>query len=789
MTYPFLRQFPEWRIETRAMSEKPDPEQQPTLRWVKDNKVCDLHIPDMNADQFLAYTGLSLSLEHGPFVLSKRISRLIRPFRYFAFFKPNELTIDHSPDLEPTVWDGAGLISSRVVDQIIDTLDQSHPLYELHKREIAHCKRFEITILHDGGQEKGHVILDDSLAVDFLFPADSAKPEVALTDKIFVGLQPVHSDEQMRLDVQSLVNLHPFFRNEHLAAWLHQESELFLNCIRAGEFDILLSRLGRFVGEQDFTQFRSWWLAEYLLSGGSLLWFNGTIQAMGRQHLNRLLSSEKKLRFPIPGGRFYIMPDTVGDRILDPGYAELDPDRATVWVSAAEWNEIAEILGGADGDDGCWVFPFTDYDGQKQLLIWRSPNQLGEYILRKPSPDSHPIQWRTAHDTICWPRMDSRQLPPRIDTVKHQYGELEKFPFPPTKTYTIACMAPAIEQAKKNRGALGAYCNMLLLTKAVYGRLPNQLPARLEDVIDGSVKSFRDLTPVLAWVNAAASAIVRQGKRIPAPLRHRIEPSLPNDDQQTVRFTDNHWIDSLITVAQSHIDMYQANLDALATQAQPPEDVFRAGGAWRKQGAALRHVYATGIHGRTPHPDIVTTCLQMLTTWGENAPFVMLGAAAEAIGDSRLSDAVLWQKETAPLMIAALRKVGLIGEPLWTTKGGAAVYYDEPAATAVPVQINGVWFNWLRSKGQPLTDMSDVPAQTRTWAKEHIASLATAAFDNLKLHMHITDTDRVVAYTEHGNLFGYVQTGHELNAIRASSWQIIQARATDGNVAAVLVPA
>ena len=58
MVYPFLQPFPEWRIETRAISEPCNADQQPTLRWVKDDKVCDLFIPGMDANQFLAYTGL-----------------------------------------------------------------------------------------------------------------------------------------------------------------------------------------------------------------------------------------------------------------------------------------------------------------------------------------------------------------------------------------------------------------------------------------------------------------------------------------------------------------------------------------------------------------------------------------------------------------------------------------------------------------------------------------------------------------------------------------------------------
>ena len=117
---------------------------------------------------------------------------------------------------------------------------------------MLHTNRFEVTTLHAGGQDKGHVIVVDDLAVDFMFPAGSAKQELALVGpsassgrapRIFVGLQPIHSEDQMCLDIQSLINLHPFFQPEHLLAWAQMESELFLSGIRNGRLEKVLNRL------------------------------------------------------------------------------------------------------------------------------------------------------------------------------------------------------------------------------------------------------------------------------------------------------------------------------------------------------------------------------------------------------------------------------------------------------------------------------------------------------------------------------------------------------------------
>jgi hypothetical protein len=62
-------------------------------------------------------------------------------------------------------------------------------------------------------------------------------------------------------------------------------------------------------------------------------------------------------------------------------------------------------------------------------------------------------------------------------------------------------------------------------------------------------------------------------------------------------------------------------------------------------------------------------------------------------------------------------------------------------------------------------------------------------FRGLLLTTEVTDGDRVVTRTPHGNLFGYVQKDHELAAIRHDQWCIAWAHAIDGNVMALLEPA
>ena len=53
----------------------------------------------------------------------------------------------------------------------------------------------------------------------------------------------------------------------------------------------------------------------------------------------------------------------------------------------------------------------------------------------------------------------------------------------------------------------------------------------------------------------------------------------------------------------------------------------------------------------------------------------------------------------AQQMLAALRTIGLLGEPVWTSAGAVLFFADTPCPkrAGVPVSLNGVWFNFLRA--------------------------------------------------------------------------------------------
>lgn len=840
MAYPFLPAAWQWQIRSRPMTvqahvealRQDDDQALPTLRWVKDGQVMDLSVPGMDARGFWSATGLRASMTKGGYVFSKRLGRLLRPFRYWAFFDVCDIDIDHNPCLDAKLWDGCGLMSRSVVKRLAQQLDLS----PRHRRELLNSRRFEVTIMHPDGQEKGDVLVVDDLLHDFEFPAGSIKREITLEDgRVFVGLTPRHSHDDMRLDIQSLINLYPFFKREYLLAWMRMDGWLFLNAAKdAHALERVLKRLYKIEDTHDLEKLSNWHVGEYLASGGHIMWFAGMVKAIGRSHIKRLLGSlarfdretgeilKYKLRFPVPGARFYIFPAAVGRRDVPRGHIELDPHTATAWVNDADWLDyIVRVLGGCDGDDALWVFPFADrVDGEHKILVWRSPNQQGEYVILHPTENSHEIAWDLPEGIpLRWPPMDSRDLPPRIDAAPQAYTPFdgEDVAAIACDTYSVANMWPTVVRTLCNANTLGGFCNLAMIWVLLHGRMPDLLPARLEDIIDATVKTGGDLTAVQTWLRQTARQIAQSGINVPQVVAGRLLPLLDERSQAALQVGKVSWLDSLAGDIEDYMHEFWAEVEALAMAACPPVALFEQGRPWLSVGRDLRGVYARVFREALDVDEAVTdadfaraeTATQrFLDNWpAEKRGCLLLGAAAHLysqgpVDNEPVRDQLLWQlgqeiqdgkreRSVAQDFIQALRDIGLLGQPVWLF-GEAKLLWQvvpEQACPGVPVTFNGTWFNYYRVQQPEVKRMSQVAPALRQQVKAKVKQLAETTFTGMPLTIRQDENGRAVAYTEHGHLFGYVKRTHKELACRQEAWRIAWATAVDGNVNAILVAA
>ncbi|MBK8900272.1 MAG: hypothetical protein IPM53_03745 [Anaerolineaceae bacterium] len=750
-TFPFLEQTKRaWHILTQSADEMSEPHpahtyglDSPTLRWVNGDQVSDLYVDGLTTEQFLEATGLQLDMHKGGFVLSKRISRLMRPHFVSGFFAPDDVRVaymDQSPE-EAKVWDGAGLISRQMLRKMMLGEDLSPAKRERLETELRHAQRVEFTVMTPKGQDKGHAIVADNLRdengrpVDFLLPQDTKKEVRLENGRTFVGLSFVHGHNDMRLDIQSLINLHPFFQEDQLLEWLQDEGELFVQAVETGQVAEAMGRIDR---HTTLEEVQAWPLREYFASGGHPMWFRSHVKSLMNQHLKRLNHSTlAKMRLPIPGGRHYVMPVAVGKRAgikgldVPRGHIHIDDKRGTAWVNDDDWlvlpdspkrpgspgEGIAGILGGADNDDALWLHPFTDHDGQRNVLAWRSPNQVGEYVILQPTADSHVLPWTTGRDdagereTAVYPPADSRNLPPRVDFVETEYLGLVN---PDTagglgedETYSVEIMETAVSQAIANQGALGMYCNSLMLNKALYGRLPANPPAPLEDIIDSAVKTGADLSQVVSWNYANSREILESKIPIPALLHQRLsvdwsdkENRPPPPRASNLAGAEGHWLDRLEAGVKNHIQAMQAKRDELVSQARPPQAVLDAvkGDPEAVQlGAGLNKAYAAALSvGKKGQQANVLERAKAATEDylahfpPERRGAIMLGALASVYGkEDGGMDTAVWlagskkgpdqpqpgidHSKVAHETIKALREIGLLDDII-ATREGLVVY-------------------------------------------------------------------------------------------------------------------
>ena len=280
--YPFLHRLDgQWMIVSADIAEEVVPSNDvPTLRWVNgSNDVC-AYVEGMDLSQFQKESGLRFDLHKGAFVLSKRISRIMRPLPIWNF--SSDVTIKYA-DFDKKAFDGAGVVSRKFLLRMIPHISAnlSEARQRQMKHELRHAKRVEFTIVSERGQDKGHaMVCDDDVDWDFALPHDT-KREVSLHDgTTFVGLIFPHVKEHARLDIQSMVNLWGFFTHEDMMQWIQDEADAFAESIESGAIAEVMGR----ISDAD----SQWNVAEYLGRGGHPMWFGSIVKSLMNQHIKRL---------------------------------------------------------------------------------------------------------------------------------------------------------------------------------------------------------------------------------------------------------------------------------------------------------------------------------------------------------------------------------------------------------------------------------------------------------------------------------------------------------------------
>lgn len=801
--YPFLDgKFPTWYILTSPITdeealEKRRNDKRVTFRHVRDDGWVDLCIPKTNTAEFLKATGLEVSMASNK--LFKRWSRIMRPYQMAGRYQRDEINILHDPKLDKKLFDGAAKISRAMLMRIADDLPATmKPKKKAAlRRFLSTTKRVEVTVMTELGQDKGHAFVYDDLEADIIFPCDT-KPEVKLVDgTVFVGIMSAKPKDYLWLDIQSLINLMPLFSLDQLIAWLRQEGNAYLDAIKSGDMDMLYERLT----DDPEIDVESWHLMEYMASGGEAMWFGGIVRAIAGQFIRKVTArSIEKFRTPVPGGRYYVFADVVGNKTVESGHILLEDGSA--FVAAEDYEEVMGIEGGGDQDDALCLIPFEDHDGEAKVLAWRNPNQLGERMVFTVQGE---IPWAS------YPQLDSRKLPPRIDKVKYAYvlpppvkPEIKNVP------YSIAEATEYIFRARRNLGALGMYVNYMMLAKAIWNKLPEELGLPLEQVIDNYVKDGGDLLPVKEWIHLQAEKWIAAGVKFPQFLAGRVEGMVSTDSRELIQTSNDNWLDQFGAMLQTYIKEFERNRDELIKQCMPPAVVFEHGKEHTDQAAKVRTAYSNimreahdtrGIPSEEDFARAARATEAMLMTypqaeWGKIVAGIMI--RVYVMGDETKganSDASCWQlgeKEgskrkpgIAQLTLEMLRTVGLLGD-LDVIEGHRVSITRKTVSREVPVRVNGTWMAYSAVMHPQYPTMGDVPKPLQRDMKNliHVWALNGKFNHDYDVRSETLNGKLRKSIWSNNKRVGYVDQAHEARV--GDTIKVVFATSLDGNLALLL---
>jgi hypothetical protein len=332
-------------------------------------------------------------------------------------------------------------------------------------------------------------------------------------------------------------------------------------------------------------------------------------------------------------------------------------------------------------------------------------------------------------------------------------------------------MELTLERIVKNAGALGGYCNAMMLHVALKSKMFDEAPAPLEQIIDGTVKLGTDLEPVKNWRSDFVKSWIARQEPVPYVLGNRLVSSFEDSykaGNPIVPILEAHWLTTLYKGIQSHIAHMNEESKRLAAKCAPPTILVDEGRYHMLAAKKLREAYSAGFHEpATDDIDLAERAGQYMLRVLEgksNSHIIqlMLGLMADLYitgKDTVVSDGAMWHPAVAKYSLMAMRDMGVLSEIEVLEDGSlSATKRIELDSSNRRVRVNLVWFNALKA-----TNKVDVqlPSQVKDKAlvksaKQQVASWVKAgAFVGKSFTVQEREGSQVLV-GEKGNVFGYI---------------------------------
>ena len=528
---------------------------------------------DLGVAPWLATPEAQARLLDGGFVISRRM--IHAAVSNIPFYEPNDPILDRDYYYDP-----------RVYQQMLE---------DLRNVPVVNAR-----IVFKDGFLKGNAFVSDNLpeGIDVITSQDNIKKEFTYDNGYRFLAEPQGPKERVVTDPQTVINLPKLFTKSNLDFWLREEYKKTYNKAINGD---LLSNW-KFIYQRAFRDDRNfdddearigmiyvgyrWTAAGFKVTQSPWLFETSSIS-----HAKPL-----KKAIPVPCAvSEQIIPESLArmagyDYEIDEGDIVRCNELGVHVISDIDWLEMYESHGGMDEDDFFKLFYRTmvggQYDGEKVVIVARSPNGYGEYSIFRYVEGQFAPTWHTADgEAIMFPEVDGNAWPTRLSSailynqvtftgLPSQNEKPEKRSGPYTKDDVIRDIKIAM-----SGGNVGGFVNACMAHSMVIGtHRPVQL-CTLETAIDKCINPdhVADVIAIDTETKAIMREVLSSGNPIDEAFFHTRGLKRYLKRGQTVSFHDGiiTYISELCT---DYFDRYCNSIRQWSQEnARPPEIVHQLG--------------------------------------------------------------------------------------------------------------------------------------------------------------------------------------------------------------------
>lgn len=440
-------------------------------------------------------------------------------------FTPYEFSEEFTESEIERLLDGAFIIHPRIIKASIQNIpmfeagstnDPNEYYYNPRMRknaidDLLKTKAFNGRLIGPDGFLKGNCFVSDKLpeGVDVLTWYGNLKTEIVFDNGWFFQAEPQNAKYRVHTDDQTMINLPQLFTKSEMEYWLSEEYEKMfqeaLNGKLLSNWKNIYQRTWRdkIDPEDEEAQARMQYVGyRWVAMGMKIIESPWLFETLATGHAKPL-----KTKIPIPCAVYQqVISESMArmagyDITIEQGSIKRLIELDVHVVCDIDWIEMYASHGGCDQDDFFKLF-YREFeggslDGQKSVIVSRSPNGIGEYSIFKYIEGEWNPEWFTSKgEKVTFPKVSGRGWVQRLSEAlledKVSYIGLPSQINPPPKrtgeTYTREDVLTDIRTSMAT-GSVGRFVNASMLHSSVFKSHRQLQLCSLEDAIDGFIQT------------------------------------------------------------------------------------------------------------------------------------------------------------------------------------------------------------------------------------------------------------------------------------------------------------